>query len=103
MRILIFAIIAVAMACTSTGAGSAVLEHQRQVDELEARNQDLERRLAQYNDVVGRGVAELEAVRTRSIGLEGEVDEIIDLFEQYQRGVEQLTRAYNELRATAAD
>jgi chromosome segregation ATPase len=78
-----------------------VLEHQRQIDELEARNQELERRLNQYDSTVKQGIDELEAIRSRSSGMEEEVDEIIALFEQYQRGVDRLARAYNELRATA--
>jgi chromosome segregation ATPase len=86
--------------CTTTGPGAdrIILDHQRQVTELEARNQDLERRIAQYDSAVGRAITSLENIRTRSLGMEGTVDELIELFGQYQRGVEQLARAYNDIK-----
>jgi chromosome segregation ATPase len=75
--------------CISRGAvvDRTVLEHQRQVAELEARNQDLERRLATFASEVGD-------IRSRSVGMEGEVDEIISLFDQYQRAVDKLIEDY---------
>jgi cell division protein FtsB len=86
--------------CKSTGPGvdRTILEHQRQVTELEARNQALERRIAQYDSAIGSAVTSLEDIRARSVGMEGTVDELIDLFDQYQRGVEQLARAYNDIK-----
>jgi chromosome segregation ATPase len=89
-----------ANSCASTGNGSdnAILEHQQQLTELEGRNQELERRLAAYNNAVGDSIGQLEAIRARSTGLEGTLDETIQLFDEYQRAVEQLTRAYNDLQ-----
>jgi chromosome segregation ATPase len=86
-------------ACRTPGPGidRTILDHQRQVTELEARNQALERRIAQYDSAIGSAITSLEDIRARSVGMEGTVDELIELFGQYQRGVEQLTRAYNEL------
>jgi chromosome segregation ATPase len=85
---------------TRAGIDATVLEHQRQVTELEDRNTELERRLTQYDSAIGSAIESLEAIEARGRGVEGTVDEIIDLFNQYQRGVERLTQAYNELRAT---
>jgi chromosome segregation ATPase len=95
-----------AVGCTSPSrrsADNAVLEHQQQLTELEGRNQDLERRLAQYDDTVGDSIKQLEAIRTRGIGMEGTIDETIRLFDEYQRAVEQLTRAYRALQDAAND
>jgi flagellar biosynthesis chaperone FliJ len=81
------------------GSDDTVLSHQQQLTELEDRNQELERRLITYDDTVGNSIRELEAIRARSTGLEGTIDETIKLFDEYQRAVEQLTRSYQELRS----
>jgi chromosome segregation ATPase len=91
--------------CTSTGRAvdRPILDHQRQIVELEDRNQELERRIASYDDAIGRSIGELTALRERSLGMEGTVDEIIDLFIEYQRRVDELARAFDSLRAKAGD
>jgi chromosome segregation ATPase len=72
----------------------SVLEHQQQIDKLEARNRDLEQRLIRYDNAITSGIRELEGIRERSKGMAGEVDEIINLFVQYQLAVERLIRNY---------
>lgn len=86
--------------CRTTDAGTdrLIFEHQQQIVELEERNQDLERRVTAYDDAVGHAVEGLEAIRERSVGMEGEVDELISLFNEYQRRVEQLARDYNTIK-----
>jgi chromosome segregation ATPase len=81
------------------GSDDTILSHQQQLADLENRNQELERRLIAYNDTVGNSIGELEAIRARSTGLEGTIDETIKLFDEYQRAVERLTRSYQELRS----
>lgn len=87
--------------CKSTkpGVDGLILEHQQQVTQLEDRNQELERRIAQYDDAVGRSVEALTAIRERSLGMEGTVDELISLFDEYQRRVNELARAFDQVKA----
>jgi hypothetical protein len=87
------------LGCATKGSGSAVFEHQREIAELEARNQELERRLAHYNIAVGSSIQELKSIAERSRGVEGEIDELIDLFGQYQRAVARLIEDHQ--RATS--
>jgi chromosome segregation ATPase len=87
------------LGCATRGSvDGGILSYQRQVTELEARNQDLERRAAQYDGAIRSTIESLEELRTRSIGMEGSVDEIIYLFDGYKRAVEQLERDYQNLR-----
>lgn len=80
------------LACSSTGksADRTVLEHQQQITELEARNADLTRRLAQYDSTVTASVNRLTSIRERAVGATATVIDIINLFNDYQREVEQL-------------
>jgi chromosome segregation ATPase len=86
--------------CTSTRrpVDNTILEHQQQVVELEGRNQELERRIASYDNAVGSAIRALEDIGERSRGMEGEIDEIISLFDEYQRRVDELSRAYNAIK-----
>jgi chromosome segregation ATPase len=88
-------------ATTGSGADGLILSHQRQIDELESRNQDLERRLTEYDRTVGSSIQELKSIGERARGVEGTVDELIDLFGEYQRRVDELTRAYNAIQDQA--
>jgi chromosome segregation ATPase len=99
---IIFVILCLIGCASARGSDATVLSHQQQLTELEDRNQDLERRLTAYDDTVGNSIRELEAIRARSTGLEGTIDETIELFDEYQRAVEQLTRSYQELRSQAS-
>ena len=86
--------------CASTNAGIRpdVFEHQQRVTELEARNKQLEERLAKYDQVITNTVESIEAVRTRAGNMESTVDRIIRLFEEYKRLIEQILRDYNNLQ-----
>jgi uncharacterized coiled-coil protein SlyX len=89
------------LGCVSrAGADRDVLEHQRQVIELEARNTELERRLASYDSAVAASINRLEALGARSGDMEGTIDEVISLFAEYQRAVEQLARDYYAIADT---
>jgi chromosome segregation ATPase len=90
--------------CTTTRpVDNAVLEHQQQLTELEDRNQDLERRLTQYDDTIGDCLKQLETIRARSTGMEGTIDETIELFNQYQHTVDNLIQAYRALQNSTKD
>jgi chromosome condensin MukBEF ATPase and DNA-binding subunit MukB len=75
-----------------------ILEHQREIAQLEERNNDLERRLDKYDDVVTASVDRLEAIGTRVQGMGSTIDEVIGLFGEYQRAVEQLIQNYRSIR-----
>lgn len=75
---------------SSTGAGELILDYQRQVTTLENR-------LALYESTVGSAISELGAIREQSGGIEGTVDELIYLFGEYQRGVDNLLRQYRAI------
>lgn len=92
----IFVLVFVAAGCRSAspGVSESVLDHQRQVTELEARNRELETRIERYDSAVSRGVTELRTITDRAGRVDGSIDELIQLFDEYQRGVEQLIRDY---------
>lgn len=66
---------------------STVLEYQRQITQLEAR-------ISLYESTIGRTVEELESIRGRAENIDGTVDELICLFDDYQRTVERLLFYY---------
>lgn len=76
------------------GSSELVIDHQRQIDKLTAELADRDRRLELYNRAVGTSVERLGSIAERSRNLENNVGEIIRLFDEYQRGVEQLIQAY---------
>ena len=80
---------------TAGGAGAgvadSVLDYQRQVAILEAR-------IALYEGAVGNAVEELGDLASRAGGIDGTVDELISLFDEYQRRVDELLRLYREAR-----
>lgn len=80
----------------SRGTDRIILEHQRRVTELEARNNELQRRLDAYGIAVERSVRELEAIGKRAGEMGERIDRIIYLYNEYKRQVEQLIRAYND-------
>lgn len=84
--------------CASTGKGAdrAVISHQQQIDRLEEELRNRDR-------TIDNAFRELGAVTSRSTMVEGTVDELIELFEEYQRRVEQLLRDYNQVRAADTD
>jgi chromosome segregation ATPase len=105
LTVITWSLMGYVVSCRSSGAtiDGPVLAHQRQIVELEGRNQELERRITQYDDTVGNSIEQLKAIRDRSVGMEGTVDEIIDLFDEYQRRVDELSRAFDSLRTKAGD
>lgn len=82
--------------CATTGrtdASSNILEYQRKASLLEAR-------IALYESAVGGAVSELRELAERSSSLDGGIDEIISLFDEYQRGVAKLIQRYSEVTGT---
>lgn len=80
--------------CTTTatpGSNEAIIDHQRQIARLEEELRNRDR-------TVESAIRELDTIATRSSAMEGTVDEVIELFAEYQRRVEQLIRDYNKVR-----
>ena len=69
-----------------------ILEYQRQIAILEARN-------ALYEQTVRDCLLEVADVRTRAESVEGTVDELIAEFDCYKRAVERLLRYYTDSKA----
>jgi hypothetical protein len=102
---LIFIVIVVLClsSCKTTNPTGVVGDHQRQVAQLEERNTELERRLALYDSTVGSSIRSLENIRGRSLAMEGTVDELIELFRQYQFRVDQLIYDYHSITTAVTD
>ena len=66
-----------------------ILAYQAEIDRLESELRSRDR-------AVDNAVRKLENITTRSIGIEGTVDELIELFDEYQQAVEQLLRDYRD-------
>jgi hypothetical protein len=71
------------------------LEYQRRIATLEARVVDYERRLAEYDNLVGGTIQRLEVIRSRADGITDRVDRLIFLFEEYDREVNRLIDSFN--------
>ena len=82
--------------CCSTrnGTNGNVLSYQQQIDRLEEELRNRDR-------TVETAVRELGVITSRSNNMEGTVDELIQLFGEYQRRVEQLLYDYNKIRTEA--
>ena len=80
--------------CKSTRAGVTedILEYQQQVDRLEEELRNRDR-------TIDNAIRELAAITERSAAMEGTVDDVIELFNEYQRAVERLLRYYSETAA----
>lgn len=99
-RIVLF-YIAVCITCTVfTGCATTkgeypvdddVLSYQREIARLEST-------IEFYNNEIGDCVEDLGRIRERAAGLEGTIDEVIYLFDEYQQGVERLLQRYRELQ-----
>lgn len=79
---------------SNTGIDDNILYHQQQIARLEEELRNRDR-------AIEDGIRGLEAITTRSESMEGTIDELIELFAEYQRRVEQLIREYNMVRETA--
>ena len=76
---------------TNNAANGDVLSYQREIARLESS-------IERYNDEIGNSIEELGRIRERASGVEGTIDEVIYLFEEYQRGVERLLQRYRRLQ-----
>lgn len=97
-KVVCFVVSVVLCVCfTCTGCSSTkfndnnVLEHQRELDEYKAT-------VDGYIGRIDKSVGRIESIRTRAESLGGTVDETIELFDEYQRAVEQMLQDYNDLR-----
>ena len=89
----IFALLFLCTGCgTTRGVDQNIINHQREIDRLEDT-------VRMYDDAVGRAVKRLGSLQERSLTMAGEVGEVILLFDEYQRAVDQLLRDYNEIRS----
>ena len=86
--------------CKSTRVSTDenILYYQRKVDELEATVRLYEQRITIADEQVRNDLESLKYLGERAKTNGDTIDELIELFAEYQRGVEQLLRDYNMLR-----
>ena len=86
--------------CKSTrvSADENILYYQRKVDELEATVRLYEQRITIADEQIRNDIESLKYLGERAQTIGDTIDELIELFAEYQRGVEQLLRDYNTLR-----
>lgn len=75
-----------------------ILYYQRKIDELEATVRLYEQRITIADEQVRNDFEYLKYLGERAETVGDTIDELIELFAEYQRGVEQLLRDYNTLR-----
>lgn len=86
--------------CKSTRVSTDenILYYQRKVDELEATVRLYEQRITVVDEQIRDDIESLKYLGERAETVGNTIDELIELFAEYQRGVEQLLRDYNTLR-----
>ena len=86
--------------CKSTRVSTDenILYYQRKVDELEATVRLYEQRVTIADEQIRNDLESLKYLGERAKTVGDTIDELIELFAEYQRGVEQLLRDYNTLR-----
>ena len=86
--------------CKSTRVSTDenILYYQRKVDELEATVRLYEQRITIADEQVRNDLESLKYLGERAETVGNTIDELIELFAEYQRGVERLLRDYNTLR-----
>ena len=86
--------------CKSTriSTDEDLLYYQRKVDELEATVRLYEQRITVADEQIRNDIESLKYLGERAQTIGDTIDELIELFAEYQRGVEQLLRDYNTLR-----
>ena len=86
--------------CKSTrvSTNENILYYQRKVDELEATVRLYEQRITIADEQIRNDFESLKYLGERAETVGNTIDELIELFAEYQRGVEQLLRDYNTLR-----
>ena len=101
----IFVVLYLLVACIFSGCKSTrastdenILYYQRKVDELEATVRLYEQRITIADEQVRNDLESLKYLGERAKTVGDTIDELIELFAEYQRGVEQLLRDYNTLR-----
>lgn len=102
---IIFVILYLSAAYLFSGCKSArvstdenILYYQRKVDELEATVRLYEQRVTIADEQIRNDLESLKYLGERAKTVGDTIDELIELFAEYQRGVEQLLRDYNTLR-----
>ena len=75
-----------------------LLYYQRKIDELEATVRLYEQRITIADEQIRNDIESLKYLGERAKTVGDTIDELIELFAEYQRGVEQLLRDYNTLR-----
>ena len=101
----IFVFLYLFVACIFSGCKSTrvstdenILYYQRKVDELEATVRLYEQRVTIADEQIRNDIESLKYLGERAKTVGDTIDELIELFAEYQRGVEQLLRDYNTLR-----
>ena len=101
----IFVLLYLLVACIFSGCKSKrvstdenILYYQRKIDELEATVRLYEQRITIADEQVRNDLESLKYLGDRAKTVGDTIDELIELFAEYQRGVEQLLRDYNTLR-----
>ena len=86
--------------CKSTRVSTDenILYYQRKVDELEATVRLYEQRVTIADEQIRNDIESLKYLEERAGTVGNTIDELIELFAEYQRGVEKLLRDYNTLR-----
>ena len=86
--------------CKSTRVSTDenILYYQRKVDELEATVRLYEQRVTIADEQIRNDIESLKYLGERAGTVGNTIDELIELFAEYQRGVEKLLRDYNTLR-----
>ena len=99
-RSIIFSFYAMLLLLLCTGCVSrravdnTIIDYQRKIDRLESTIQ-------QYDTAIGTATEELGRLKDRSQGMEGDIDYIIRLFDEYQQGVTRLIQNYYKIRDEA--
>ena len=101
----IFVFLYLFVACIFSGCKSTrvstdenILYYQRKIDELEATVRLYEQRITIADEQIRNDFESLKYLGERAKTVGDTIDELIELFAEYQRGVEQLLRDYNTLR-----
>ena len=86
--------------CKSTRVSTDenILYYQRKISELEATVRLYEQRITIADEQIRNDLESLKYLGERAQTVGDTIDELIELFAEYQRGVEQLLRDYNTLR-----
>ena len=86
--------------CKSTRVSTDenILYYQRKVDELEATVRLYEQRTTIADEQIRNDIESLKYLGDRAKTVGNTIDDLIELFAEYQRGVERLLRDYNTIR-----